>query len=200
MAPSGGYCLDPGWLSQVQEGGRAIHAVDWDPLAPWFFGLSHPRASVHWHRADLIAGGGKELERLLASLPDARVLFCNFLGQAELASPREYPAFAARLSSQLQGRIWASFHDRYSGQIRPSSLEPFESTAGRASPEELMQHFYRHSRSGELNEHTLPLLPEGAHHCYWQWELRPGVFHLIEGVRGLGPDPLVAGTVPVTHS
>jgi hypothetical protein len=184
VAPSGGYCLDPRWLQALAAAGQELHAVDWDPLAPRFFARTHPGVDVHWHRADIMAAGGRELQRLLALLPEARVLFCNFLGQAELASPREYPAFARGLSSLLEGRVWASFHDRYSGQVRPSTLAPLEALAARASPERLLQHFYRHSHSGELNEHELPSLPAGADYSYWTWELRPGVFHLIEGVRG----------------
>lgn len=123
--------------------------------------------------------GGASLSALLHALPDASIVFCNFLGQAELASPREYPSFAQGLMSAMEGRKWASFHDRFSGPICPSSTEPFESALSRASSEELLLYFYR--QGGELNEHELPVFPQGIPYRYWMWELVPGFFHLIEG-------------------
>jgi len=176
VAPSGGYCLSNSWLSQHRA---PIHAVDWDPLAPSLFGRSHPGLRVSWHRLNVMENGGAPLSALLQALPDASIVFCNFLGQAELASPREYPSFAQGLQRTMEGRRWASFHDRFSGPLWPISKGPFDSALSRASSEELTQHFYR--QAGELNEHELPALPEGIPYRYWMWELLPGFFHLIEG-------------------
>lgn len=182
VAPSGGYCLSAPLLSKYS--GR-IHAVDWDPLAPVFFKRSHPETSVTWHRLDVMRGGGEELAQILGNLPDATVVFCNFLGQAEIASPQHYTDFAERLPLLLKNRKWVSFHDRYSGEIIPSTHSPLKTPRSRATPQTLLEHFYQNSKPGELNEHSLPKFLEESSdqsHSYWIWPLTPRRFHLLEGI------------------
>ena len=181
VGPSGGHCLDTPWLRS-----RNLWAIDWDPLAPWFFRVNHPGVRVRWRRADIIEGG---LEALLKEQPKATIVFCNFLGQASFCSPKAYPDFARRLPSLLEGRDWASFHDLYSGPSQPTRMEPLSTPKGRPEATVLGAHFYSKLLKIELNEHELPELPADPGRRYWAWPLTTGAFHIIEGFASSAKGP-----------
>ena len=180
IAPSGGHCLPSPWLGAF----RSVSAVDIDPLAPLFFRKNHaaalPSDRLHWTHADVF----QDWRPLMLAHPKHLILFGNFLGQAHEVNEKQAELWFEMLQADLRGRKWASFHDRYSGKIEPiKNTVAFESPT-RASPGELLKHFYSAQSTGELCEHELPkIFPEQAPYCYWSWPLSKQQFHIIEGYR-----------------
>ncbi|HET9932233.1 MAG TPA: hypothetical protein VFQ35_16130, partial [Polyangiaceae bacterium] len=90
----------------------------------------------------------------------------------------------------LEGRSWASFHDRFSGSLRPS-LEGTLSADSRAADAELVETLFGEGggeggQPSELTDHlTEGFFPANLPHSYFCWELEPGVFHVIEGVKSV---------------
>lgn len=178
LGPSAGWCLPTAFLT----GFRTIYAVDLDPLAPWLFnrlhGSSLRRAGVcvNWQRADIFG----TLVTLLRDYPEHAILFGNMLGQhrfycSDIASAE---ANLKCLTRQLQGRVWASFHDRLS----------VDWPAGRAAPErlcapcslpsdQLARHF---SSTGVWTDHLTDGIMEDSECLYLPWHLLPGRLHLVE--------------------
>jgi hypothetical protein len=178
IAPSAGHCLPSTWLGSF----RSVAAIDLDPMASILFrrlhGASMP-AAVEWIAGDVF----QQWEALLASHPGHVVLFCNFLGQAAECDDVRASEWFAQLPASLEGRRWASFHDRYSGELATKAVAPLDSPH-RADPETLLRHFYEKGISGELTEHELPpLFPQVRPYRYWSWPLAPDQFHIIEGCR-----------------
>jgi len=181
IAPSGGYSLPTSWLHHFDS----ITAVDWDPLAKTFFLWNHRRGPegrslrprLSWLRADLFT----EIAGLLENYPQADILFCNFLGQAYECDPRRYDRWAAELPRLLEGRSWASFHDRFSGPLDIREVQNPHSSPTRADNDSLLRTFYSSKAGGELCEHELPpLFPTQGTYHYWGWKLTPNQQHLIE--------------------
>jgi len=176
IAPSAGHCLPSAWLG----GFRNVTAIDLDPMARILFrrlhGASMP-APVKWITEDVF----QIWDPLLSSHPDHAVLFCNFLGQAAECDEARAAEWFARLPASLERRRWASFHDRYSGELATKRVPALECPT-RAEPEALLRHFYEKGISGELTEHELPpIFPQDRPYRYWGWPLAPDQFHIIEG-------------------
>jgi hypothetical protein len=184
IAPSGGHCLPRPWL----ESFRSLTAIDIDPTARFFFQRNHPACSAHLHWIQ-----GNIFERwndLLMKNPEAKILFCNFLGQAQACDPVRAESWFKRLRSDLDKRSWASFHDRYSGELKMKPHVGALPVSARARPETLLEHFYPASTRGELCEHELPqIFPENGNYLYCRWQLDPCSTHLIEAYSS-SPPPL----------
>ena len=173
VGPSAGYSLDTHWLSSFDY----LLGVEIDPLARWNFGRRHD-VDVDWI-AGAIAPDLNGIERILTQYPESPVLFCNILGQVPSLFPQmeDVPDFHNRLLELLDGRMWASYHDRLSGQFtRPPRSRHFPSSL---PIEDVVQAW---KLSGTILDHQTGTLGEGRECWVWPWEIRPGYTHLIEGV------------------
>ncbi|MBU6375594.1 MAG: hypothetical protein KGQ59_06325 [Bdellovibrionales bacterium] len=178
IAPSGGHCLPSSWLGSF----RSVSAVDIDPLAPLFFRLNHaaalPSGQLHWIHGDVF----QDWQDLIGQHPHHLILFGNFLGQAQEVDEKQAKVWFDVLAKTLGERKWASFHDRYSGVIKPIKNVTALETGTRASSQEILKHFYAPYSTGELCEHELPpIFPEQSSYRYWSWPLSRRQFHIIEG-------------------
>jgi hypothetical protein len=195
VGPSAGYCLADRMLARFRD----VLVLDPDPIARWL--LSRRLARLGTARGRLcgddllvrgLLGAGRDLTDLLDDEPQRAVLFCNVLGQVRFlldddAFDTWTAAFRARVVPALDGREWASFHDRVSGFVAPELGDACESMTA-LDDAALLARFYAHpraSRSGtDLTDHLAsglwaPAMPRR----YFSWELAPGRFHLIEGTR-----------------
>ena len=197
VGPSAGYCLRDRFLARFRD----VLVLEPDPVARWLLArrlAGMPR--VHTRADDLLVGGlldaGRDLADLLDAEPARAVLFCNVLGQVPFLLPDDAfapwaDAFRARVVPALAGRGWASFHDRLSGPLAPAFGDEPRSPAA-LDDDALLARFYAHaSTSVELVDHlTSGLWSPALPRRYFSWELSPGRFHLIEGVRDTEPKPL----------
>ena len=198
VGPSAGYCLPDSFLARFEK----LIAFDLDPEAEPRFRALHPAVSesgrLSWRRGDalgLIEGSSDSCELLREvrrQEGSVAVLFCNVLGQARFhwEDPEEDPGFkdwTARMQVFLTKiPVWASFHDRFSGQLRPMEARWNLKT----SP--ALQGGWSRFLSGavqpgcedrELLDHlTDTFIPEDSSRVILRWEFAPGVFHWIEGV------------------
>ncbi len=137
-----------------------------DPVARWVFARRFPAAQVTGVDA-LTARGKFAPEKLREALPrDACVLFTNVLGQL---------VYWARLHRVLEGREWASFHDRLSG-FGVFAPAPTEWRDDRS----LSMGF---EGAAEVESHETELLrPACALGLrYFDWRITPRRVHRIEG-------------------
>jgi hypothetical protein len=203
VGPSGGYCLPSGFLGRFDR----LVAFDLDSEAEARFRTTHSQTlasgkSLRWIRADALAllteGEGESL--LLRELRQAgggAVLFCNLLGQVRFRweDPENDPGFR-RWTLQFRRTLeqipeWASFHDRFSGELVPREGR-FELPLAPSSSEEWLEVLVARSRNPgaqELLDHlTDSWLPRDRPRTLLRWEFTPGVFHWIECVTS-GPSP-----------
>jgi hypothetical protein len=186
IGPSGGYTLSTEWLKGFAE----IHAFDLDPLAPWFFRQRHPGVKVKFHLQDLFWQNGRlsptPLRDQLKSFPNAKVLFCNVLGQLPLEGALNETDFAAYLNSlprELKGIEWASYHDLFTIARLPKSKhqrftesfrlkEDIQAAVGTLGPSDLevIDHAIQGAWSRNLNRRIIG------------WSLTPKNLHLIEAI------------------
>ncbi len=128
IGPSGGWSLPKsGFLEQFDS----IVAIDPDPLAERIFKKRHPVRSDQefvWVPSTF----ERVLPALLIRYPNHAVLFCNVLGQLRYQPEKSIERIEFELNQvkqALQGRHWASFHDRISGPTETTiagALEFFE--------------------------------------------------------------------------
>ncbi len=201
VGPSAGYCLEPLTLERFDE----IVCLEPDPVARFLFSRRLRRAPLErqprlrFETRDLILEEPARLAAFLAELGDAALLFSNFLGQLRvlLGSTSRLDARLEAVKrgvvEALEGRSWASFHDRVSGALQPDGRASL-SFERRLSDEELTgTYFGGHTLDsdvqdiiGEVGDKPLfdhlteGLFPADRPHRYFVWELEPGQFHLIE--------------------
>ena len=179
LGPSAGWCLHDSFLTSFSR----IHAVDIDPLAPYFFRALHKACLVGagttltWERSDFFV----RLEELLCLYPGHAVLFSNVLGQHALMerTPGRAEAHLKALAISLQGRRWASFHDRISGAwpIGCATPAPFQLNTA----EDGIALASRVADRGEWIDHmTTHVLPDHCKRVVIPWPIFPGKLHLIE--------------------
>ncbi len=197
VGPSGGYCLERAWLGSFEE----IACLDPDPLARAIFTRRlravAPDTRVSWSLDDFLSERVPELqirrfEKFLEAHPGAPVLFSNFLGQLSLllqSRPGDASKAMAAWKSQLvrktlEGRSWASFHDRVSGKLAPRFEQPYLSPA-RLTDGEIVAKLYTDPQGEvELADHeTDGLFPAAREHSYFRWDLTREWIHLIEATR-----------------
>lgn len=157
VGPSGGYSLSSTWLKRY----RQIAAFDLDPLASFFFRRRHPGIHIEFHRQDVFWKNGTlsvmELSNILDHHPKADVLFSNVLGQLlveKKTNEEEWYRFLTRIRERLNGRNWASYHDRFS----QAGMERVD-----------------HLTGGDWSK--------GLPRRQFEWPLTPQSQHWIEGVR-----------------
>lgn len=176
VGPSAGWFLPDCFLTRFSR----LTIIDLDRSAPFFFRLLHGRslraAAVHvrWILGDFTL----QLNSTLEAEPRCAVLFCNILGQLGLERA-DYEAQLAALPARLAGHKWASFHDRYSKKIRPTSMSsrPGFTTCQSLDPAGLQ----RLGLAGEWTDHgTGQILPAGSMRRYLPWLITPARFHWVE--------------------
>ncbi len=191
VGPSGGYNLQPFFFERFER----VVCLEPDPVARALFGWKLRRApldrrpQLEFIAEDRLVQRPERWLPTLAAAGESCVLFSNIVGQLRvlLAATTTDDAALARvrdaIRQSLQGRSWASFHDRFSGSARPA----FEGTLlcdRRADDEALLTRAYMEDApASELLDHlTSGFFPPELPHAYFSWELEPGVFHLIEAV------------------
>jgi hypothetical protein len=176
VGPSAGWFLPSRFLNRFSR----LVLIDLDTSAPFFFSLRHGRrlrrrgTELVWLGADFVGC----LQNLVSTHPGAAILFCNVLGQLGLERD-DHERRLSQLSGWLEGRAWASFHDRFSTRLPgglPSDPSPFTSESG--MDEDMLRHI---GCSGEWTDHgTGGVLPEGTLRHYLPWRITPDRFHWIE--------------------
>jgi hypothetical protein len=194
VGPSGGYNLP---LRQLRRYER-ITVFEPDPVACLLLqrnmrrrlGVEAP--PMTFIRTDhLVAHPARLVEFLERN--GAAVLFCNVLGQLVHLVPAAKRAghldvLRLAVKQMLEGRSWATFHDRVSGPLAPKIVA---STALRRwSDQELIKRAYDvHGRTQtvELSDHhTEGYVPEHLPHRYITWHIARDRYHLIEAVHSCG--------------
>ncbi|HEV8246509.1 MAG TPA: hypothetical protein VGP93_12105 [Polyangiaceae bacterium] len=200
VGPSAGYCIEPLTLERFDE----LICLEPDPIARYLFARRLARAPLekrpilHFEASDLILKEPEHFGSFLAKVDDAAVLFSNFLGQLRVllavkgASDARLAEVKRAVTASLEGRSWASFHDRVSGALEPGSSDPLASER-RLSDEEMVETFYGHhvldrdaalvgvdGKRPLLDHLTDGIFPADRPHRYFVWQILPGLYHLIE--------------------
>jgi hypothetical protein len=195
IGASAGWMLPMAWLLRFKH----LEIWDLDPWAPWFFRRRHggalKQAGVTWryHTGDALA----RLPELLVQDPQAFVFFDNVLGQLRFmqkAKPaseqvRQTEQALQQAVAQLQGRHWASIHDRLSGPVDDISAQRgmLSARTGLVMPDERQQ--LRSDRAwlnilgaqGEWLDHlTATVFPPGQTVKDMAWPFRPRYWHWLQ--------------------
>lgn len=202
IGPSGGYSLSPSFLSRFER----IVLIDPDFLAHRIFKLRFRQVL----KGKVLKGdtndyfgprqGGffnpRFLEPFFERYAGDAMLFCNFLGQVALLNSnktgsqdsfQEWKKEFLRLLKENKNP-WASFHDRLSA-TRPF-LIPESFNTGEVAPSRTTQELLKWLKPGggedmlEVVDHQLENLCSDQDVKYFQWELYPKHYHLIEAVLG----------------
>jgi hypothetical protein len=171
-----------------------------DPLARLLFKrrlLAAPlerRPQLEFIAHDCLVRFPERLVELARRETNACVLFSNVIGQIRFlldVQDNQDAAFVSvrtAVARAIEGRSWASFHDRVSGTVHPSFDEPVISSA-RLTDAEVVELLYgasglrRATKNGQLIDHlTDGFFPTDLPHAYFSWELEPGRFHMVEAV------------------
>jgi hypothetical protein len=193
VGPSGGHCLP---LAHLSRFGRLL-VLEPDPLARRILALRLPRSRLEVEHRDLLLqpllSGGSGLDTVLRQRPRASVLFCNLLGQLHFGlSDDAQVHFRAELRRRivplLEGRSWASFHDRWSLD-RSSRDEPTPTARSferQPNDDELGVAWFGPAGAPVtvLDHGTSGLFPEVWPRSYFSWQITPQALHVVEAVSG----------------
>lgn len=183
IGPSGGYAVPQNFISHFSE----IIFIDPDPLSFPIFSLlhqkpSHPQKRI-WLRTEKIfqQDGNWNVDwknSLKQRYPGALWLFSNILGQHKFLYPQNNSReILAKFKKVFTGIDTVSFHDRFSGEIKPI-LPERPHLLPHLSDKEIIEKFYP-AGTGVLLDHETSSL--GFNYCiYLSWEIVPEYFHLIE--------------------
>jgi hypothetical protein len=196
VGPSGGYCLQPFFFERFER----VICLEPDPVAQWVFRRRlamtplESRPTLEFIAEDHLVSHPERLPTLAASLGDCAILFSNVLGQVRGllglrdAESESLERVRAAVREATAGRAFASFHDRVSGRLRPTFVQPFSSDR-RLTDDELVEELYKYSREWEKNRElslfdhlTDGFFPAELPHTYFTWPLLPGHYHIIEAV------------------
>jgi hypothetical protein len=196
LGPSGGYCLQPFLFERFER----VICFEPDPLAYAIFSRRIARAPLERRpKLERVASDHLVLhpELLLPRLetfgPTA-IAFSNLVGQLPVllghsgAEARKLEPVREAIRGATSGRSFASFHDRFSGEVRPNFEQPL-SAEGRLTHGQLFGAVYSAAADddaaslGLVDHQSGGYFDESLPHAYFSWELEPGLFHLIEAVR-----------------
>jgi hypothetical protein len=183
VGPSAGWCLPDALFGRFAR----IDVLEPDPIARVLLARRVRRLGrdVHPHERDYLTGDPARIAELVRDFPDHAMLFSNVLGQvrylrAELEDDERNRAWKQALTSALDGRVWATFHDRRSGPLAPR-LGIHAASDVALADEDLVAAFY--DGDGELITHATDGLFPDLPRRYFAWELIPGRHHLVEAIR-----------------
>lgn len=198
VGPSGGYSLQPFLFERFER----VVCLEPDPVARLVFRRRLAKAPLERRPAiefvadDHLVHHPERLGDLVRKLEPCAVLFSNVIGQlrvlltATSAGNADLSRAREAVQRVLEGRSWASYHDRVSGTLRPEFNQPLVAD-GRLTDAEVLSVLYASDDSddsapAELLDHlTDGFFPITLPHAYFVWELEPSWFHVIEGVRDL---------------
>ncbi len=190
VGPSAGHCMPLEVFARVPE----VLALEPDPVARWLLGRRLRSASLRFETRDLLVtpllSGAPGLDELLAERPSASVVFCNVLGQVgfgltDREQARFQREFRRRIVARLAGRLWLSFHDRWSFDAHAPASSPVEMGFPRQpSDDELGRAWFgAEGPAVTVFDHaTASLFPAELPHHYFAWQVTPRARHIIEGV------------------
>ncbi len=193
VGPSAGHCLP---LAQLKRFERLL-VLEPDPIARRLLRsrLSHPRLQLEYRDllVEPLMSGRAGLDVVLERRPDASVLFCDLLGQVQLELSDEQQArfqdeFRRRILPRLDGRRWASFHDRWSLD-RDLHQPPLPSVVGFnyvPQDDELGAAWFgpQGPPVTVLDHATSELFPAPGSRRYFAWQITPQALHIVEAVSG----------------
>ena len=198
VGPSAGYCLQPFFFERFER----VVCLEPDPIARWLFARKiaiaplESRPRLEFISQDHLVRFTERLPKLVRSLGDCALLFSNVLGQirglleVDDSSTPEFVRIRNAVQEATEGRAFASFHDRVSGNIRPTFAPPL-TFPQRLGDAELLENLFKHARFAdgerrELLDHlTAGFFAENLPHSYFVWRLEPGRYHVIEAVNSL---------------
>jgi hypothetical protein len=192
VGPSGGHCLPVAHLGRFER----VVVLEPDPLARRLLALRLPHSRFEVEHRDLLVepllAGRSGLDTVLWQRPQAGVLFCNLLGQlhfglSDEAQARFQAEFRRRILPALQGRAWASFHDRWS--LDRGIHEPVPATRAfehGPSDDELGVAWFGPAGAPVtvLDHGTTSLFPATWPRSYFSWQITPKALHVVEAVSG----------------
>ena len=195
VGPSAGHCLPLEQLARFER----IFVLEPDPVARRLLAARLRRAKLHFEPRDLLLdpllAGKVGLDAVLDRHPRASLLFCNLLGQllCDLSDDDEArfkAAFQTRILPRLNGRAWASLHDRWSldrDAAEPSPLRLSFPTC--PSDQELGVAYFGPSGAPvtALDHAVSGLFPEAWPRSYFSWQITARALHVIEAVSGPAP-------------
>ena len=200
VGPSAGYCLQPFLFEKFER----LVCLEPDPIARLLFKRRlnlaplERRPKLEFIADDCLVHYPERLPKLVETQPDACLLFSNVIGQlrgllnVQDAQAPELCRIRPAVAEAIAGRSWASFHDRVSGYVHPTFVEPLLSNS-RLTDEEVIDLLYdttrvsKRSRDTKLIDHlTEGFFPPELPHAYFNWEIEPGRFHVIEAVAAVG--------------
>lgn len=183
VGPSAGWCLPDDVLRRFTR----IDVLEPDPIARVLLARRARRLGreIVAHDRDYLTGDPDDVAALGRDFPRHALLFCNVLGQVrflrpELEDDERNRVWKDALMTALDGRAWATFHDRLSGALAPR-LDPVATSDAAMSDEALAAACY--DGDGELSTHGTDGLFPHLPRRYLAWELIPGRHHLIEAIR-----------------
>jgi hypothetical protein len=192
VGPSGGHCLPE---RVVKRFGRVL-ALEPDPVARLLLRARLRGLRLELESRDLLVEplltSAPGLDQLLQARPGAAVLFCNVLGQLHFGLSDEQQqrfrrAFRERIVPALSGRVWASFHDRWSlDRDRHEQSAQRAAFDGLPSDRALGQAWFGEEGATVtvLDHETSELFPSTWPRHYFAWQITPGALHVVEGVSG----------------
>lgn len=191
VGPSAGHCLP---LEHLRRFSR-LTVLEPDPVARFLLLHGLGRRNVDVAARDLLVAplvvGGSGLAQLLDARLHASVLFCNVLGQLQFGlSDAQHETFRQqfqqRLLPRLQGRAWASFHDRWSldrDATEPAVPSPIVFPRAPSDEELGVACFGPAGAAVTVLDHgTARLFSEAAPHRYFAWQITPQALHVVEAV------------------
>ncbi len=192
VGPSGGHCLP---VAQLARFARLL-VLEPDPIARRILALRLQPARIAFEHRDLLVepllSGRPGLDTVMRQRPHSAVLFCNLLGQLQLGlsddAQHQFQAeFGRRILPLLEGRPWASFHDRWSLDRGRDEPTPTTRSFDRLpSDDELGVAWFGPAGAPVtvLDHGTSRLFPEALPRRYFSWQITPRALHVVEAVAG----------------
>ncbi|MBX7230764.1 MAG: hypothetical protein K1X29_01630 [Bdellovibrionales bacterium] len=197
VGPSGGYSLPNKFLKKFEN----ISALEIDPLAPWFFQLNHKNLNTKFYNENFFVSSSKKfninaIADIKNKFPGAAILFCNLLGQLPLLTKDfscKQTEWTKKISEDLKGVDWASFHDIWSGKNIPHSNSirkvPSDSSLNESihfffnNDKKTLKEFRPNRNPSIITDHgTADLFLKHTHRIQWLWKLDLTHSHCIEAV------------------
>lgn len=196
VGPSAGWHLPANFLLRFQT----VWAIEPDPVARWLLRRRFPGVNFRMVGDDFFTPAGSlpwsaNLARLFTMFPDQALLFAHFLGQMiglhpdavasedaaeQLHATRPFLRWKAALAGHLQGRTWASLHDRLSSATLPALAAPLELPAELAAPD--LQRLCWPDAPGPVYDHLTGELASDLARRILMWSRRPDMHHVVEAM------------------
>lgn len=176
VGPSAGYSLPIQFLKRFDH----VIGVEPDPLARFLF---QKRFQI---RPEWINEPFSFLHAQIIFPKVGAILFCNVLGQIEIA---DLNRARSSLTSILSSREWASYHDAFSSTHGKFQSSTQSQSVQKKMTEAQVRVCFTPAQDNpaevHLNEHSaFELFQESGPYrfSYWPWQLSRRQSHLIEGV------------------